>query len=531
MNSSTRLATKIYMLSGAALAVGACAAFYLIMVLKSSTTTYCSVLRTHMQEADAARTMQLDFKKQVQAWKDLLLRGSDPENFKKYSDEFHATGNEVGERSAALKASLPDGEESAIVQQFASAHAALEREYEAALQVFSQGKGLNAHEVDQMVKGRDRPVTNLADKIVAATPKSAAAEVAAQDQHTAKQIWIVSIALFIMFLGGAAVSTVVIRSISGALQQVIADLSEGATQVAGAASQLSSSSQSLAQGSSEQAASLEETSASSEEINSMAHKNSENSGTAADLMTQSQQKFVRANQSLDETVVAMGEIHAQSGKISNIIKTIEEIAFQTNILALNAAVEAARAGEAGMGFAVVAEEVRNLAQRCAQAAKDTTSLIEESIAKSNDGRTKVDHVATVIRAITEEAGKIKALMDEVNRGSEEQSRGIEQIAKAIVHMEQVTQQTAATAEESASAAKELDAQSETLKEVVERLTAIVGGRESEGAGHSGAGRKPPAESAARGLAALGAAVVRKPGSRHPEPVAARVKGGKEKFRA
>ena len=191
-------------------------------------------------------------------------------------------------------------------------------------------------------------------------------------------------------------------------------------------------------------------------------------------MTQSQQKFVQTNQSLDQSVVAMGEINAQSGKISKIIKVIDEIAFQTNILALNAAVEAARAGEAGMGFAVVADEVRNLAQRCAQAAKDTAALIEESIAKSNDGKVKVDQVATAIRAITEESAKVKKLVDEVNLGSQEQARGMEQIAKAITQMEQVTQKTAANAEESASAAEELNAQSETLKNLVERLTAMVG---------------------------------------------------------
>ena len=154
---------------------------------------------------------------------------------------------------------------------------------------------------------------------------------------------------------------------------------------------------------------------------------------------------------------------------------IDEIAFQTNILALNAAVEAARAGEAGMGFAVVADEVRNLAQRCAQAAKDTAALIEESITKSNDGKVKVDQVATAIRTITEESAKVKTLVDEVNRGSQEQARGIEQIGKALAQMDQVTQQTAANAEESASAAEELNAQSEALKEVVEGLTTMVGG--------------------------------------------------------
>ena len=235
-----------------------------------------------------------------------------------------------------------------------------------------------------------------------------------------------------------------IHSVAKTLTRSVSELKEGAEQVASAASQVSSSSQSLAQGSSEQAASLEETSASSEEINSMARKNTENARSAADLVTQSQQKFVETNQSLQEMVAAMSEINTHSGKISKIIKVIDEIAFQTNILALNAAVEAARAGEAGMGFAVVADEVRNLAQRCAQAAKDTAALIEESIAKSNDGKRKVDQVAAAIREITDESIKIKTLVDEVNLGSQEQARGIEQIGKAITQMEQVTQKSRQT---------------------------------------------------------------------------------------
>jgi methyl-accepting chemotaxis protein len=297
----------------------------------------------------------------------------------------------------------------------------------------------------------------------------------------ARSRWITVIMIALSLLIGAVVIYVV-RQINISLGTTIAELSEGAQEVASAASQVASSSQALARGSSAQAASLEETSAACLEIHSVVGKNTDSSRTAADLVAASQQKYIQTNQSLEKTVVAMSEINAQSGKVSKIIKTIDEIAFQTNILALNAAVEAARAGDAGMGFAVVADEVRNLAQRCAQAAKDTSVLIEESIAKSEDGKTKVDQVVAAIRVITGEAAKVKGLVDEVNAGSQEQARGIEQINKAITQMEQVTQQTAAGAEESASAAEELTAQSQSLKDVVARLTAMVGGGDMRIAG-------------------------------------------------
>jgi methyl-accepting chemotaxis protein/methyl-accepting chemotaxis protein-1 (serine sensor receptor) len=308
------------------------------------------------------------------------------------------------------------------------------------------------------------------------------------------------LAIFVVLLSlvSGAIVLFVIRGMNRQLRQVVVELSEGAGQTASAATQISSSSQSLAQGASEQAASLEETSASTEEINSMAHKNTENSTSAAAMVAESVQRFDEANTHLMDLVTAMAEIGDSSQKISRLIKTSDEIAFQTNILALNAAVEAARAGEAGMGFAVVAEEVRNLAQRSAQGARDTAALVEESIAKSTNGKAKVDDVAEAIRSVTEDFHKVKVLVDEVNLGSQEQARGIEQIGKAIAQMEQVTQRNAAGAEESASAAEELDAQSSALGEIVRGLTEMVGGNEHLGGGASAIrAKKKPLHAASR----------------------------------
>ncbi len=280
--------------------------------------------------------------------------------------------------------------------------------------------------------------------------------------------------IIISCLTGGGLAFFVITGVNRLLNRSISELALGAEQINSAASQVASSSQSLAQGASEQAASIEETSASTEEITSMTRKNAENSKSAAAVMATVDQNVQQGNHTLDEMVVSMEEINASSGKISKIIKVIDEIAFQTNILALNAAVEAARAGEAGMGFAVVADEVRNLAQRSAQAAKDTAALIEESITTSRDGSAKLQGVAEVIRAITESATQVKTLVDEVNMGSQEQARGIEQISKAVAQMDQVTQTTAASAEESASASEELSAQAQALNHIVVELGTLVG---------------------------------------------------------
>jgi methyl-accepting chemotaxis protein/methyl-accepting chemotaxis protein-1 (serine sensor receptor) len=340
-----------------------------------------------------------------------------------------------------------------------------------------------AGQLDQATEWDSKDVVPIGARIVAGLDElseqlhslnAQADEEALQLRATTKTVFAFGLMGLVVCAAMGAVVAFTMRRTTRTLQITAAELKRAAHQVDSAASQVSSSSQSLAKGCSEQAASLEETSAASEEISSLARNNADHGRAAAELMAQSQAKVAQTNQSLEQAVVAMGEINAQSGKISAIIKVIDGIAFQTNILALNAAVEAARAGEAGMGFAVVADEVRNLAQRAAQAAKDTSDLIEGSIARSNDGKLKVDQVAMAIRAITEDGAKGKTLVDEVNLGSQEQARGAEQIAKSIAQMDQVTQQTAASAEETAGATAQLDEQAKVLENIVERLYALVG---------------------------------------------------------
>jgi methyl-accepting chemotaxis protein len=277
---------------------------------------------------------------------------------------------------------------------------------------------------------------------------------------------------------GAVVAALVgwsVHDVNRRLRATAAELKQGAEQVVSAAGQVATSSQSLSQGATEQAASLEETSASMEEMASMTRKTSENANHAADLVTGVAQQVDQSNTALTGMVTSMAAIRESSNKVAKIIKTIDEIAFQTNILALNAAVEAARAGEAGMGFAVVADEVRNLAQRSAQAAKDTAALIEESIARSQEGASRVEQVATAIATITGSVSQVKGIVQEVREASRQQTQGIDQVTQAITQMEKVTQTTAATAEESAAASEELNAQAEGSMAVVHQLEAMVGG--------------------------------------------------------
>lgn len=472
------LSKKIMLIVAATLLIGGGASCFLILRLQTICAAYDGVLGDLQREArrqDTARQAQVAFKKQVQAWKDILVRGRDPVEFQTYTAEFHTWEANVQNLALSIKAGNADPSISSVVDRFLQAHSELGAKYQAALASFVGAQGANMSEVDTMVKGQDRAPTDLIDTIVSLTSARAGAERESQRGAVNRQIRQLSLALLLAFAAIAATTLVTVRRMTASLWSSIRTLSRGAEQVASAASQISTSSQTLAQSSSEQASSLTETSSSGEEISSMAERNSENSTRVAALMEESRNQFGNASQALGKLVQSMGAINAQADKISRIIKTIDEIAFQTNILALNAAVEAARAGEAGMGFAVVADEVRSLAQRCAQAAGDTSGLIEDSVAKSRDGKVRVDEVSGVVTAIAARMEEMRTLIGEVDLGSRQQTSGIQQVSKAVMQLEQTTHSSAAAAEECAAAAAELAAQSQSLNDIVRDLTALVAG--------------------------------------------------------
>ena len=299
---------------------------------------------------------------------------------------------------------------------------------------------------------------------------------------------------------GGCLSFYLARSVNLSLQNTSGELRSASSQISAAAAQVSGSSQSLAQGSSEQAAALEETSAASVQILATARRNHDNSESVMKLVTASGEEFQQTRHHLEEMVAAMKGIHESSSKISVIIKVIDDISFQTNILALNAAVEAARAGEAGMGFAVVADEVRSLAQRCAGAASDTAKLIQESALRATDGQTKLMLVTDSMHRVSEQFSSVKALVEEVSRGSREQMDGLEQSGTALHRLEGVTQAAAASAEESAAAAEELNAQANVLMEMMHELQVMVAGTQGS---HGPDSQKPADRSRHFSLGAIG----------------------------
>ncbi len=290
---------------------------------------------------------------------------------------------------------------------------------------------------------------------------------------------LVSVISILAAILGIILAIVIGRGISKPINRIVDKLTEGAEQVGSASEQVSGSSQSLAEGASEQASSLEETSASLEEMSSMTRQNADNAKQANSLSTDASTGANKGMSAMEQMSNAIQGIKKSSDETAKIIKVIDEIAFQTNLLALNAAVEAARAGEAGKGFAVVAEEVRNLAMRSAEAAKNTSSLIEGSQKSADDGVRSSEELMGIFKDVADGIKKVTDLVSEVAAASDEQAQGIEQVNTATSQMDQVTQQNAANAEESSAASQELSAQAQQMQQIVRDLSGIVNGNNAQ----------------------------------------------------
>ena len=400
----------------------------------------------------------------IGTWKSQFRR--DPKLFQETQKLFEQVNKKLDE----LKAATKDPADLKLIEDCRAAGSAYEKNMEAFLtkwlarEELAKKRGVVADDVIAQAKQTAEMGMNDTAK---------ATQSAASDLAAASMMMIFGLLGAVMIGIGAAIF--ITRSITKPINRVVEGLGDASEQVAAGATQVSSASQNLAEGASEQAASLEETSSSLEEMSSMTRQNADHATQAKAKMAEVQIIVQKVNGHMGEMAGAITEIIKSSEETGKIIKSIDEIAFQTNLLALNAAVEAARAGEAGAGFAVVADEVRNLAMRAADAAKNTSDLIENTIKAVRNGNELTKLTQEAFKENMDISVKIAQLVDEIATASQEQAHGINQINTAVAEMDKVTQQVAANAEESASASEEMNAQAEQMKSYVGDLMAVVGG--------------------------------------------------------
>jgi methyl-accepting chemotaxis protein len=467
---------------------------------------------TLTEAVDTARSAQVEFKIQVQEWKNILVRGSDPAQLEKYTAAFKKSGEKTNAELKKVNAVLGKlGLKTPLVDEAIAAHDELGKNYLGALEKFDSANPESYKVVDGLVKGMDRAPTKKIDEIVAFIGAQSTALMASmQAQRLATErttsISLVTI-LLVTIVVGAAIMVWLVRSITkplneaveiartvasgdlsthinvrgtdeigmllkslkdmhDSLAEIVGKVRAGTEAIAQASKEIAEGNQDLSARTEEQASSLEETAASMEELTTTVRRNGENADQASVLASDASSVAVRGGEAVAQVIHTMGSINDSSKKIVDIIGVIDGIAFQTNILALNAAVEAARAGEQGRGFAVVASEVRNLAQRSAAAAKEIKGLIGDSVDRVEAGSRLVGQAGTTMNEVVSSVQRVTSIIAEIAVASGEQNSGIEQINQAVSQMDTVTQQNAALVEQAAAAAEAMQHQAQSLAQAV-----------------------------------------------------------------
>jgi methyl-accepting chemotaxis protein-1 (serine sensor receptor) len=484
-----------------------------------------------MNQVDLARGTRVAFLGQVQAWKNLLIRGSNPEKFEQYGKEFFEREAVADSTVRVLATTAVDTAVRAIAVRFTTAHKELGESYRAAMKTFGESGGKDVAAADKAVAGKDRAPSALLDSavtIVKASQEEFGVRVARQRLTILVSVSAVLLGMIplviLMVRSGitrpiARVGEVVAQAAEGDLRgrvnatsqdeigalaarfdsfldhvsKAVSGITQTTFTVSAASQQLSGVAEQLSGAAQTQASSLEETAASMEEITSTVKQNAENASQANRLATTARDVAQKGGEIVGDTVSAMGEINSSSRKISEIITTIDEIAFETNLLPLCGPVEAARAGAQGRGFAVVAAEVRSLAARSASAAKEIKSLIHESSQKVEDGSQLVNSSGTSLGEIVNSVKRVSDIVAEIAAASREQSVGIEEVNRAVMQMDQVTQQNAAQTEELSATASTLAQQARDLESLVSWFK--VDGSEPMGGPALRSPRKAPAASA------------------------------------
>ena len=464
---------KLWALMGTACLTGIAAASLCLFQMHTAVARYDSILEHQVKAEADARVMQVTFKKEVQEWKDTLLRGNDPAQLAKYSGAFLKEQQAVRGQAVALLESSSGHSIHELVGRFLEAHDRMSERYGTALGAFKAAGGQNAHEADLMVKGQDRGPTNLIDDIVKGSETEANQLIQQNHRAVARQrttcISVLAIA-FTILLAGAAMT---IRSLTVSLRRTITVLQGSVQEVTSSADQISSATQALADAASRQASLTEETSASSAEISAHARAASSNTVRMTEVMEQVSKRTAAGLGKMQDLTAAMQSIKQETSEIEKVLHAIDDIAFQTNILALNAAIEAARAGEAGLGFSVVADEVRQLAHRSAEAVQSTSQLITQCTESVRHGDERLADARQTIDGISGLVCEMKPLLESVQAASREQNRQLETIQTAMSQNESTAQTTAAGAEEGAAAGEELASMSGQLRQLMLDLQQLV----------------------------------------------------------